>query len=362
MPGNNSTKTNLSVQHNFEGDAGVLNATLERRTDVRKALTALAQELQKLQGRPIQVKAEINLQVGGNAPKEHVYSITITDSGFDADDFARSVPQNERNARRSRGEDIVSSPRVAAGRNGQQATPRLDSRLLDINDEIVEIRPFKRQRTITGAEQAAGISQQHHASPLTHLPQPPMPMPTGVYESLAYLRNWHDEWTRQGGWLFDMLNKTHSATTVRGSLEKKLDTVQDVLGQSMNASSASTITELGSITKLIHWLEYCRKASADKVQAREEKWRSSSATFHDSARREREAAEKRIETRLDEQNALLVKLAQANNIGGVKLGNVSAKSDERSREASLGAQLTAELNMKAGRHGDSEDEPYSIDD
>lgn len=180
---------------------------------------------------------------------------------------------------------------------------------------------------------------------------------------MAYLRNWHQEWTQQGGWLYDTLTKTSNATHgMRGPIERKLDSVQDILGQSINASSASTITELGSITKLVHWLEHCRKTSADKVQAREEKWRSSSATFHDQTRREREAAEKRIERKLDEQNELLVKLARANNIDASGLGQSSGKSDERSREASLGAQLTAELNMEAGRHGDKEDEPFTIDD
>lgn len=83
--------------------------------------------------------------------------------------------------------------------------------------------------------------------------------------------------------------------------------------------------------------------------------------FHDSTRREREAAEKRIEKKLDEQSELLLKLARAKNITNVP-DLQSGASEERSREASLGAQLTAELNNEAGRHDDTENGPFGIDD
>lgn len=189
-----------------------------------------------------------------------------------------------------------------------------------------------------------------------------MPSNQDAGELLNYMKNWHEEWTRQGGWLYDTLTRTSNNTTgVRGGVERKMEAVQDVLGQSINASSASTMSELSSITKLIHWLEHCRKTAADKTQAREEKWRSSSATFHDTARREREAAEKRIEKKLDEQNELLMKLARASNVSDGAQGQKSGGSDERSREASLGAQLRDELNMEAGRSGDGDDESFNID-
>lgn len=352
------SKAPPNVQHNFEGDARILNTTLERRTEVRKALTALAQELQRLQGCPTQVKAEIKLQVGGETPKEHVYKVSITDQGFDAAAFARAIPQSDASGEKPSGIDTHSSP-YGSRPNGQQATPsqsapRPESRRNDMDDELMEIRPFKRQK---GMDNPENRTEQ----PVPHFSMPPAGSDNAELKKV--IDEWRAEWHRQGGWLYDTLTKSTSLTTgTRSALEKKLESVQDILGQSINASSASTISELGSITKLIHWLEHCRKTSADKVAERSERWRSSSATFHDQARREREAAEKRIEKKLDEQNELLVQLARANNLGDTRRDQPSGGSDERSREASLGAQLTRELNMEAGREGGTEDEPFNIDD
>ena len=109
------------------------------------------------------------------------------------------------------------------------------------------------------------------------------------------------------------------------------------------------MAELANISKLIPWLEHCRKTSADKVQAREEKWRSSSATFHDQSRRDREAADKKLEVELLRQRALLVKIAEANGVDIDEDEREGKDSERRDREASLGAQLTAELNMEASR-------------
>lgn len=145
-----------------------------------------------------------------------------------------------------------------------------------MDDDVVDIRPFKRQKS-NAEKTSVASSQQQAGAPLAQMAQ--LAMPSGPDEALTILKSWHDEWTRQGGWLFDTLTKSHTTVNgIRGSLEKKMDSVQDVIGQSINAASAGTINELSSITKLIHWLEHCRKTSADKVQAREEKWRSSSAT------------------------------------------------------------------------------------
>ncbi|KAK3671439.1 hypothetical protein LTR78_008717 [Recurvomyces mirabilis] len=105
------------------------------------------------------------------------------------------------------------------------------------------------------------------------------------------------------------------------------------------------MAELANISKLVPWLEHCRKSAADKTQAREEKWRTSSATFHDHARKDRETAEKKLEDELQKQRALLVKIAEAS---GVDVDEDDDKS-QGMREASLGAQLSAELDMEARR-------------
>merc|ERR1712029_1302553 len=108
------------------------------------------------------------------------------------------------------------------------------------------------------------------------------------------------------------------------------------------------MAELTSLSKLVSHHEHCRKVESGKVQAREEKWRTSSATFHDHARRDRDAAEKRLETELGRQRALLIKIAEAN---GIDLDDEIGNRDER--EASLGAQLTAEFNMESSNKGDA---------
>lgn len=257
------SKAQPDVQHHFEGDASILNATTERRTELRKVLSALTQDLQSVQGASSQIKAEIKLQVGGDNPKEYVYTITVTDPGFDADNFSRRVE-------RSTGAGFAGSPMVPGQSNGQEAMHRAE-----IDDDIVEIRPFKRQKVNSGRTSISDSQQ----TPASMAPMALSSTPSRPDESLAFLKSWHDEWTRQGGWLFDTLTKSSNiADGIGGTLEKKMESVQDMLGQSINASTAGTMAELGSITKLVHWLEHCRKTSADKVQAREEKWRSSSAT------------------------------------------------------------------------------------
>lgn len=59
MATNSPAKIDIHVQHNFEGDANILNATNERRTEIRKTLAALAQDLQRMEGSPVQIQAEI---------------------------------------------------------------------------------------------------------------------------------------------------------------------------------------------------------------------------------------------------------------------------------------------------------------
>lgn len=111
----------------------------------------------------------------------------------------------------------------------------------------------------------------------------------------------------------------------------------------------------------LRWLEHCRKSNADKVQAREEKWRSSSATFHDQARRDREKAEQRLEARLMSQRQLLVQVAEANGID-VDENEEQFKhvKDDKEIDASLGDQLTAELNQEAKRAAKSRNNSAQI--
>lgn len=334
------------VEHHFNGDSKLLNATLERRTELRKALAALQQELSRIEGFPCQVTADIRFNVAGPPAREHVYSVSITDNGFDSVNFARTKVL----AGRGSGTGSAASPPASTQGDRRPSSSRRGAD----DEEVTEIRPSKRAR-VDGEDgfptpSRGSLSEDHSTS-------------QRVNEVLNFVKDWKTEWQQQGGWLFDTLNgAAKSSTDHRQAVEKKLESVQDTLGQSINASNATTMAELANITKLLPWLEHCRKTNADKVQAREEKWRSSSATFHDQNRREREAAEKRLEDRLESQRRLLIKVAEAN---GIDVDDLSDK--QASREASLGAQLTAELNMEAsrvdenGERHNSRHQPIDID-
>ena len=334
-----------NVEHNFEGDVQVLNATFESRNAVRKSLATLQQDLQKMGSGPAQIQAEIRLRVGGKDAKEHLYSVTVNSTDFNVDQF---TPQ----ASQSGGKATSGIPGPA---NGQQATPsQSTSRPESHDDDVVEIRPFKRARTDRESTSSELPLDGANDSPFKERAgQGQSQSSKQDGEVLSFIREWHTEWVRQGGWLFDNITKMSTSTlNNKVALDKKLDSVQDVLGQSLNSASGNTLNELGNISKLIPWLEHCRKTNADKVQAREEKWRSSSATFHDQTRREREAAEKRIEKKLEEQRELLLKLARVNGIDSDEKDAIDVGSPGGS-DKSLGAQLTAELNMEAERGNSS---------
>lgn len=293
------------MDHHFTGDSKLLNATIDRRTEIRKALTSLQQELQRLEGYPVQVTASIKFNVLGPAPKEHVYAVDVTDTNFDSDLFARTkVP----------------------------ASNSADGRPVSVASSDHDSRPAKRARTDGSIVRNGSISELSTVQRVDDLH--------------SFMKTWHDEWTRQGGWLFDSINGIGKVQkSNQDHLDKKLDTLQDILGLSINSACATNMTELNNISKLIPWLEHCRKTNADKVQAREEKWRSSSATFHDQSRKEREAAEARLEKKLEAQRQILIKLAEVNGIDV----DEEEDDDEKHSEASLGAQLTAELNSEAQR-------------
>lgn len=341
-PSSSSQPGAQAVQHSFDGDVKILNTTFDRRMEMRKALTALQHDLHKTEGRPIQIKADIKFRVGGPNSKEHIYTVTASSNDFDIDDFVRQVPLAAiSTAAPTAGKGLSTSPAptIAAHQaNTTQSTPRADSRSVD--DDVVEIRPFKRQKPDSEKELSTSTSGVAKDSSNAG--------PKDLSDVFEFLTKWHAEWVRQGGFLYDQLSTSQPFVQSKvTALEKKLDGVQDVLGHSMNTASANTMSELTSISKLIPWLEHCRKTSADKVQAREEKWRTSSATFHDQTRREREAAEKRIEKRLEEQRELLLKIAQASGVDVDDLEGVNGAGPDGSREQSLGAQLTAELNTEA---------------
>ncbi|KAK1077555.1 hypothetical protein LTR33_007993 [Friedmanniomyces endolithicus] len=328
------------IQHSFDGDVKILNSTFECRTEIRKTLGNLQQLLQRLEGQTVQVIADIKLRIAGPEAREHTYAVTIHDSRLDVGAFAKQFLFPKK--------DPASSGDHANGTNTSlgRRTSRDNG-----DDDLIEIRPPKKARTeaddgpgsISRNRDTDGMlkeilfSQRHSG--------PPVP--------LDFMQQWHAEWVKQGGWLFDSLNKAERlANDHQTVLQSRMASVQDVLSQSMNAASASTMAELASIAKLVHWVEACRKSSADKAQAREEKWRTSSATFHDQSRRDRETAEERLLDEVQKQRVLLERVARASGVevgDGEKESETTREAEQGEREASLGAQLTAELNAEANR-------------
>ncbi|KAI6808189.1 hypothetical protein KC332_g12870 [Hortaea werneckii] len=333
------------LQHSFEGDSRLQNGTLQAQAEIRNALSNLHHALRKLEDHQVQVVANVKLRTAGPVAKESLYSISVNDPSWDDAAFSRQLsvsPEDVPSARANhRASDTVQSSVTASQHHRQESS-------VTNKDSAVALPPAKRARA-----EIHDPSVYHSPSKISHIvsSKPPKASPQcGLNEELEFLKQWHSEWIKQGGWLYDTLNQAAKvAERDSVSMQGRLSGVQDVLGQSLNAASASVMAELTNVSKLVSHHEHCRKVESGKLQAREEKWRTSSASFHDHARRDRDVAEKRIETELGRQRALLIKIAEANGID-LDEDEIGNRDD---REASLGAQLTAEFNMETSNKGDA---------
>lgn len=343
-----SSKDGPHVEHSFDGDVRILNATFDRRLEIRKALTALAQELQRVEGQPVQIKADIQLNISSATPTQHIYAVNVTDPGFDEEALSRQSPSRESRVHHAPTQKAHTSAetynngarRPSLGRP-MSSTSGLNQEHHHRGDDPIDVRPCKRPRSdLVNTSDLANTLDLSTTSTATKLD-----------ELLTYIKAWHNEWTSQGGWLFDTLTKTQPSLLSEHQLqlERKMDVVQDVLGQSLNSASAAAMAELDNISKLVPWLEHCRKASADKIQAREEKWRTSSANFHDEARRDREKAESRLQGVVAEHGALLAKIARAVGVRVDEGGGGRSPEEATSREGLLGAQLRRELSLNSAQ-------------
>ncbi|KAI6806985.1 hypothetical protein KC315_g12964 [Hortaea werneckii] len=333
------------LQHSFEGDSRIQNATLEAQAELRNALSNLHHALRKLEDHQVQVVANVKLRTAGPVAKESLYSISVNGPSWDDGAFAKQLSVSREGVQSARAiqtaSGTVQSPVTASQHHWQDsrvtnkdnavALPPAKRAIAEVNDASVHSSPFELSQTVPG--KTSNASPQRRSN-----------------EEFDFLKKWHSEWIKQGGWLYDTLNQAAKIAERNSmSMQGRLTGVQDVIGQSLNAASASMMAELTNLSKLMSHHEHCRKVESGKIQAREEKWRTSSATFHDHARRDRDAAEKRLETELGRQRALLIKIAEANGIDldDDEIGN---RDD---REASLGAQLTAEFNMETNNKGDA---------
>lgn len=353
------------VDHSFNGDMKVLNATLDRRREIRQLLTDLQRDLSKIEARPTRVTAKIQIQVSGPDAKEHVYDVSVTDGAFDT---STVFPQATLHSSGLQASSVSASPSLGHANGGRQVSVQSTPTASAKRSFAVEIPddepPRKRSRPEDNSSNLSSDTETLIREHMTMLKQ------RGSKDELFdFINEWHTQWTQQGGWLYDITTKsTTAATNNQTELMKRLNSMQDILGQSMNAQSQSTLTELANITKLVPWLEHCRKTNADKTQAREEKWRSSSATFHDQNRKDREAAEKKLSDQLDAQKKLLEKQERmlTHLLEERGLSGFAAPAEKGSEgEESLTAQLSKELNMEAERAARREKEanaPIMVDD
>ncbi|KAF2717214.1 hypothetical protein K431DRAFT_233616 [Polychaeton citri CBS 116435] len=342
-----SSNLHFKTEHSYDGNQTYLNSTFDQRQEVRRALTSLFQDLHRLEGQALQLTTDIKISFSGE-DRVHSYTVCITDDAFVApaqpsisfqpsvvtpvssSSLLHSNSTSYLQGRETRPRDVPVDPHPTK-RQGQPVT------LIDHSDKRQRLSDGDGNQSDTLLSEGLALAKPGESKKLDELSD--------------FLKEWHAQWVDQGGWLFDNINKQNeSHTTNAKSIDKQLDGVQNIIGQSINAASASTMTELASISRLFPWLENTLRANIDKVQQRDEKWRNSSAAFHDESRRDREAAEKALELslekqakQLEQQREVLARLAKANNI------DVGDLDPEVNHAASLEAQLAAELNREARR-------------
>ncbi|KAF1988389.1 hypothetical protein K402DRAFT_34463 [Aulographum hederae CBS 113979] len=76
-----------------------------------------------------------------------------------------------------------------------------------------------------------------------------------------------------------------------------------------------TNPDVKNLSAQIRWVEQCRRIAAEDHDKREEKWRTTSATFHDDNRRKRESHDMWVAQELTKQTNLLVQVS--NDVKGL---------------------------------------------
>jgi len=139
---------------------------------------------------------------------------------------------------------------------------------------------------------------------------------------MKFLTEWRTQWSQQGGWMYDHLT-TNKEDERRKKVwfQQQFDTHVGGITSTLHAQHTQNQQYLTNISNGIQWLEGCRKNEHDAAQTREEKWRMSSATFHDNARKDREATEKELlseikaqKKQLEKQHGMLVQLMESQGL------------------------------------------------
>ncbi|KAL9096366.1 MAG: hypothetical protein Q9165_001363 [Trypethelium subeluteriae] len=125
--------------------------------------------------------------------------------------------------------------------------------------------------------------------------------------------DWREQWREQGGWMYDFFKRAHDDEVAKKAwMEHMFKDVESRVGavmQSYHVTASSdlavkhsqVLVEFQRLKEDIRWLDDRRGATDTQHDRREETWRSSSATFHDNAHKNREIAEKWIVQELKAQ-------------------------------------------------------------
>lgn len=311
----------VDVQHTFNGDLTIQHGTFERRMKIKRLLVNLQEQIQSLVGigSQVDVAADIKINVVGATVAKHAYSVTISEN---ADFYATGPASSAAAQKNSLFVDSDSSVAAGWGEKHQAHSPpqsQVPDSLAGGNfSHLGADRPNKRQHADGHHVSRTSIDLTAEHSPLEAMSrtpsvagdgeiQPPVKLPhiessqlqpnsvTTARDIMTFLHEWRNQWKEQGGWMYDQFRTLFDQEQRKKAwTEHKLDALQNTIGSSLGLQQTTTAHELNNISKLIPWLESCRKAAADISQAREEKWRITSATFHDQARKDRETAEKKI--------------------------------------------------------------------
>lgn len=273
-----------NVRHSFEGETQLQFGTFDRRMQIRELLVELQKDIQESHGSfgQILITADIKITIAGAQAKNHTYHVDIGDHEQAPNAALRQKPREP---------------------NGP-------------NKEIVDlesIQPHKRARTDSSINERPDQFQMPSTNP--QIAQASGSMGESGNDTLKFLQNWQQQWHNQGGWMYDHLTKmTDEQRRKQSWTEKKIDGVQGSLAALLNLQHTQIMNELASMGRAPQWLEACRKGDYDKSESREEKWRLSSANFHDTTRKELVAELKEQREEMQEQHKMLTQLLEVQGL------------------------------------------------
>ncbi|KAK4987177.1 hypothetical protein LTR50_004778 [Elasticomyces elasticus] len=348
-----------SASHSMPHD----DATAEHRVSIKRILRKLHDELQTQTGHPARVTCTLNFHIDSDPPTVRTYKTTLggappdlaTQNVIDLSEAENTSPWEEAAAAATAAAAVA-----VAAVNGHPAGEALrEDRFIagEQSSAEPESRPSKRRRTGSNEHDRDSPSRSATATGVATRPAPEfseraltwqhMRPGADTKEILDFLRVWREQWREQGGWLYDNFKQSFEEDQRRKTwTDEKLDALQKAVVAVSQSTHNQIKSELTNILELLPWLEHCRKTGTDAQQLREERWRTSSATFHDSNRRDRATAEKvmmgELKTQtamLQEQQSLLKRLMED---CGLDIGDAEGEPAPSNQEQPVAARVKVE--------------------